>query len=172
MTAIATGAGIVELTMQHLLPAKFDGVVPRVLLLANGGQESEFVYRSQIGGPARSYWGFEQGGGIHGVLNAAPSKQYARSCCQLRAVAPVESDVYAAFLVDDPLACAFARLLLWCDPNPLPQLGDTAAAFASYLRNWRPGAYTRGTDEQRAAIQARYATNYEAALQAVNGCAA
>jgi hypothetical protein len=139
MTAIATGAGIVEKTMQHLLPAKFDGRQARVMLLAIGLQESGFTTRRQDGGPARSYWQMEQGGGIRGVLEHPASRPYARAICGLRAVAPVSSDVYAAFLSDDPLACAFARLLLWTDANQLPQVDDVDGAWAYYVRNWRPG---------------------------------
>lgn len=139
MTALQTGAGIVQLTMSHLLPGKFDGPPARVQLLATGLQESGFMTRQQNGGPARSYWQFEQAGGIHAVLTHPASKAYARAFCGLRAVAPVESDVYAAFLSDDQLACAFARLLLWTDANPLPQLGDVAGAWKYYQRNWRPG---------------------------------
>lgn len=139
MTAIATGAGIVEKTMQHLLPAKFDGRPARVMLLAIGLQESRFTTRQQQGGPARSYWQMEQGGGIRGVLEHPASRPYARAFCGLRAVAPVSSDVYAAFLSDDQLACAFARLLLWTDAAPLPPVDDASGAWAYYLRNWRPG---------------------------------
>lgn len=139
MTAIQTGAGIVQLAMSHLLPAKFDGQAARVQLLAIGMQESGFETRQQRGGPARSYWQFEQAGGIQGVLTHPASKAYARAFCGLRAVAPVASDVYAAFLSDDVLACAFARLLLWTDAAPLPRLGDPDSAWAYYLRNWRPG---------------------------------
>lgn len=159
MTALRTGAGIVELTMQHLLPAKFDGRQARVMLLAIGLQESGFATRQQNGGPARSYWQFEQGGGIRGVLTHPASKAYARAVCGLRAVAPVESDVYAAFLSDDQLACAFARLLLWTDADPLPQLGDADGAWKYYQRNWRPG---KPRPEA-------WPANYAAALDAVSG---
>ena len=34
---------------------------------------------------------------------------------------------------------AFARLLLWTDPAPLPALGAAVRAWAYYRRNWRPG---------------------------------
>lgn len=166
MPPIQTGAGIVEKTMQHLLTAKFDGRKARVMLLAIGLQESDFVHRKQIVGPARSFWGFEQAGGIHGVLTHSASSQYAKAVCQLRAVAPVESDVYAAFLSDDPLACAFSRLLLWTNPAPLPQLGNDQAAFEYYRRDWRPGAYDRGTEDQRAEVVERWRGNYAAALAA------
>lgn len=143
MPPLQTGAGIVEKAMQHLLPAKFDGVQARVQLLAIGLQESDFKHRLQQGGPARSYWQFEQGGGIQGVLSHPASKAYARAFCGLRAVAPVASDVYGAFLRDDLLACAFARLLLWTDAAPLPVLGDREGAWQYYLRNWRPGTPRR-----------------------------
>jgi hypothetical protein len=139
MSPIENGAHIVEQAMAHLLPCKFDSTAARVMLLAIGMQESGFIARQQKGGPARSFWQFEQAGGIQGVLTHPASKAYARAFCGLRAVAPVASDVYAAFLSDDQLACAFARLLLWTDAAPLPQVGDAAGAWAYYLRNWRPG---------------------------------
>jgi hypothetical protein len=167
MPPIQTGAGIVEKTMAHLLPAKFDGVQARVMLLAIGLQESDFVHRSQIGGPARSYWGFEQGGGIQGVLQNQASKPYARAVCGLRAVAPVASDVYGAFLSDDLLACAFARLLLWTDAAPLPVMGDRQGAWDYYHRNWKPGAFDRGTPEQQAKVLDRWAANYALAMHEV-----
>ncbi|MGN6383664.1 MAG: hypothetical protein ACTHMK_13760 [Dyella sp.] len=168
MPPIQTGAGIVEKTMAHLLPAKFDGQEARVQLLAIGLQESGFETRRQIGGgPGRSYWQFEQAGGVRGVLTHPATKVYARAVCGLRAVAPVESDVYAAFLSDDLLACAFARLLLWADPSPLPAIGGWQGAWEYYHRNWRPGAYDRGTEEQRAEIQQRWQENYAAAVHAM-----
>ncbi len=139
MTAIQMGCSVIESTMAHLLPAKFDGLPARVLLAAIGMQESEFSYRQQVSGPARGFWQFEQGGGVRGVLAHPVSGPYARSICGLRAVAPVESDVYAALLTDDMLACAFARLLLFTDPAPLPAIGDIQASWAYYQRNWRPG---------------------------------
>ena len=139
MTAIQTGLGIIEATLGHLLPGKFDGVVARVMLGAIGLQESEFLYHQQVGGPARSYWQFEQAGGIRGVLAFPATSQYAKAVCMLRAVAPTEGDVYAAFLKDDLLACAFARLLLFTDRDPLPDLGDIKGSWDYYQRNWRPG---------------------------------
>ncbi len=43
------------------------------------------------------------------------------------------------------LACAFARLLLFTDPRPLPALGNPQAAWDYYVRNWRPGKPHRDT---------------------------
>jgi hypothetical protein len=139
MTFVQTGCSVIESTMAHLLPAKFDGVPARVMLAAIGLQESGFATRRQNGGPARGYWQFEQGGGVRGVLSHPVTSAYAKSVCQLRAVAPVESDVYAALLSDDLLACAFARMLLFSDSAPLPALDDVSGAWSYYQRNWRPG---------------------------------
>lgn len=170
--SIQTGIGIVELTFQHLLPSKFDNPSARVQVLANGMQETRFETRRQIGGgPGRSYWQFEQAGGIRGVLTHPATKAYARAICSLRAVAPIESDVYAAFLSDDQLACAFARLLLWADPSQLPQLGDEQGAWSLYRRTWRPGAFDRGDVAQQAEVLARWHGSYSAALAAARGAA-
>ena len=54
-----------------LLPPAMDTPDARVLLLAIGLQESKFSHRLQIGGPARGYWQFEQGGGVRGVRLSA-----------------------------------------------------------------------------------------------------
>lgn len=160
-------AQVIAPTFQHLLPGKFDSKPARVQLLAIMMQESGLRVRQQIGGPARGLPQFEQGGGIHGVLTHPASSIWAKAVCLHRAVAPTESDVYAAFLSDDLLACAFARLLLWTDANPLPSLGDVTGSEAYYHRNWRPGAWARGDAAQRAALTARWASNYAASLETV-----
>lgn len=160
-------AQVIVPTFQHLLPGKFDSQLARVQVLAIALQESGLRTRRQDGGPARSLWQFEQGGGIRGVLEHPSSRQYARAVCGLQAVAPVTSDVFAAFLSDDLLACAFARLLLWTDAAPLPALGNDQVAFEYYRRNWRPGAFDRGTEAQRAELVAKWKVNYATALDAV-----
>lgn len=122
-----------------LLPAAMDRPEARVMLLAIGLQESRFIYRRQISGPARGLWQFEQGGGIKGVLNHETTQTKARALCAAREVAAVPAAVYGRLEHDDVLAAGFARLLLFSDPRPLPQLGKSAEAWAYYLRNWRPG---------------------------------
>lgn len=122
-----------------LLPAKMDTPAARVMLLAIGLQESRFVHRRQIGGPARGFWQFEQGGGVRGVLTHPASAALARQVCEVRGVAPTTAAVYAQLENDDVLGAAFARLLLWTDPKSLPAIGDADAAWALYLRTWRPG---------------------------------
>lgn len=130
---------IVAPTYARLLPGQFDSPEARAMLLAIGLQESRFEHRQQIGGPARGFWQFEQGGGVYGVLRHEASRLYVRSVCLMRAVAPTDRDLYMALGHDDMLACAIARLLLWTDADALPRIGDADGAWEYYLRVWRPG---------------------------------
>ncbi|RBL80628.1 hypothetical protein DDE05_49830 [Streptomyces cavourensis] len=122
-----------------LLPARMDSRQAHCLLLAIGLQESRFIHRRQIGGPARGFWQFEQGGGVRGVLTHPACRDVASQVCQVRGVVATAPSVHARLDQDDVLAAAFARLLLWSDPASLPRIGDAESAWALYLRTWRPG---------------------------------
>ncbi|MBQ2647932.1 MAG: hypothetical protein IJF82_11250 [Achromobacter sp.] len=127
-----------------LLPARMDTPAARVMLLAIGLQESRFVHRRQIGGPARGFWQFEKGsrasrGGVWGVCLHPASKGHLAVLCKARSVAFDPDAIYAALEYDDVLAAGVARLLLWTDPKSLPAVGDADAGWALYLRTWRPG---------------------------------
>lgn len=136
----------VSACFRKMLPSQFDSAEARVMLLAIGLQESRMVHRRQLGGgPARGLWQFERGGGVRGVMLHHSSSRYARACCLIAGVAPIVDEVHEAIEHDDVLACAMARLLLWTDPAPLPDLGDSEGAWAYYIRNWRPGKPHRHT---------------------------
>jgi hypothetical protein len=130
-----------------LLPAKLRSPEAVRMLLAIGSQESRFKYRAQIvvgrpylKGPARGFWQFEQGGGVHGVMTHPETRELARAVCAARKVDFAEPVVHAKLETDDVLAAAFARLLLYSDPRPLPALdAPEAETWAYYFRNWRPG---------------------------------
>ncbi|WP_116791414.1 hypothetical protein [Achromobacter dolens] len=127
-----------------LLPARMDTPEARVMLLAIGLQEGRFVHRRQIVGPARGFWQFEKGtrlsrGGVWGVYLHQASKDRLAALCKARSVACDPDAIYGALEYDDVLAAGVARLLLWTDPKALPPVGDTQAAWALYLRTWRPG---------------------------------
>lgn len=135
-----------------LLPPRLDTPPARVELLAIGLQESRFERRQQDGGPARGFWQFERSGGVQGVLAHAASKAMAIDACVARGLGDVGKKqgqpdwltlssqlVYDRLDKDDLLACAFARLLLVADPQPLPAVGDASRAWQCYLRTWRPG---------------------------------
>ncbi|WP_428659478.1 hypothetical protein [Reyranella sp.] len=132
---------IVEPTLKDMavspaiaIPAS-DGA--RVLVMAIAGQESRWAARRQIGGPARSYWQFERGGGVAGLFRVAPRQLGA--VCAACDVTFDAATVFEAMAWHDMLACAMARLLLWSDPAPLPAAGDKDAGWQYYLRTWRPG---------------------------------
>ena len=137
-------ADLIARTYAEVLPGKFATEAATVMLLAIGLQESRFEHRQQLGGPARGFWQFEVGG-IKGVLRHRVSKVHARAVCLLRGVEPTPEAVYAAMTRDDLLGCAFARLLLYTDPAPLPEPGQVAESWIYYLRNWRPGRPHRHT---------------------------
>lgn len=110
----------------------------RLMMLAIAGQESAWVHRRQIGGPARSFWQFEQGGGVAGVFRTCPEK--IRAVCGELQVPADTATVFEAMAWHDVLAAAMARLLLWSDAKPLPAIGDVSGGWATYQRTWRPGA--------------------------------
>lgn len=129
----------------------------RVLVMTIAGQESAWRERRQIGGPARSYWQFEHGGGVAEVFQKA--RRQLSVVCAAQDVTCDMPTVFEAMAWNDPLACAMCRLLLWPDPAPLPAVGDREGAWQYYLRNWRPGAPHRETwdgcyDQSMAAMTA------------------
>lgn len=124
----------------RLLPARCDSLEARAMLLAIGLQESAFLVRHQVGGPAHGFWGFELAG-LKGVLLHPQSAGLAREVARrLRYPSfQIASTLHIALEHNDVLAAAFARLLLWTDPAPLAGPDDAAGAWQIYLRTWRPG---------------------------------
>ncbi|MDH1057172.1 hypothetical protein [Aquipseudomonas alcaligenes] len=154
-----------------LLPAKMTSPQAELMLLGIGLQESELKYRRQHGGgPARSLWQGEQGGGmVAGLLgfHNQDVQDLARGLCAVRGVPAQQRAVWEAIEHDDVLAAGLARLLLFADPARLPKLGDVEGAWQLYLRTWRPGAFTRGTAAKRAELRQKWAKNYAQAVEVV-----
>lgn len=127
-----------------LLPARMDTPMARLMLLAIGLQESRLTNRFQVitgggKGPARGLWQFERAGGVRGVLEHSATKATAGAVCLARQLQPDAANVWAALEFDDVLAAAFARLMLFSDPKPLPAAVDVAGCWDLYARAWRPG---------------------------------
>lgn len=120
-----------------LLPAKFHSPAAVQMMAAIAYQESNYEHRRQIKGPARGFWQFERGGGVVGVMTHPSSRQEAQNICALRVVKFEAQVIYDTLEFDDVLASAFARLLLWTDPRPMPT--DEKTGWEYYIRNWRPG---------------------------------
>lgn len=123
-----------------LLPPKMDSHWARVNLAAIGFQESDgFQTRYQYNnGPARGYWQFELGGGVKGVMTHKASASLARKVCHARGIPFVRATAWAALATDDVLAAAFARLLIYTDPFPVPDNAEDAWEMYAN-RCWRPG---------------------------------
>lgn len=154
-----------------MLPAEMDSAAARIQLLTTGLQESLFLHRRQLVGkpprpigPAKSFWQGEQGGGmVHGVRVHLDTRDLAAQIYRARGVPANDGAIWNAIEHDDVLAAGLARLLLWSDPRPLPVVGDEDGAWALYLRTWRPGAYARGTPDERATLHAKWLVNYATA---------
>jgi len=127
-----------------LLPEKMNTPESRVLLLAIGMQESRFLHRKQINGPARGFFQFEEGGGVRGVLKHPSTKRIIQDVIFKLGI-PAD-ECYNCLAEDDDLAAAFARLLLYTDLKPLPALNsDPSESWNYYMRTWRPGKPHRET---------------------------
>jgi hypothetical protein len=152
-------ANIVETAINPalaMLPKNMDSPKARVMLLAIGLQESRFEHRAQIvagggKGPARGFWQFECGtrasrGGVWGVYLHNASTEQLRLLCRERDCNFDPRAIWSQIERDDVLAAGVARLLLWTDPGPLPEIGDEAGAWELYAeRCWRPGKPHRKT---------------------------
>ena len=128
-----------------LLPPKMVSAPAEAMLIAIGLQESRFEHRRQIGGPARGFWQFEQGGGVRGVMEHPATAPIILPILDRLQYEPVVPVVYSALEHNDILACIFARLLLWTVPGPLPGPSDAHGAWEYYVEGWRPGKPHRQT---------------------------
>lgn len=157
-----------------LVPESMRSGNATAMLLAIGLQESQFQERKQINGPARSFWQFELIA-VKEVMRHPRTKRYAEAvidalCYRLTFHSPTQqaSAIHLAMEDNDPLACAFARLKLWTLEMPLPGPEDLSTAFHQYLSVWRPGAFSRGTDDQRTTLRATWNHHYAEAWQRIS----
>lgn len=144
MTTIAYIHNIVIPGAMSLLPDQMHRIEARAMLLAIGLQESGFTDRRQmLGGPAKGFWQFEAGGGVHGVIMHKATATTIAQVLDILRYRPEQC--YAALADNDVLACIFARLLLWTHPQQLPGRDNSAGAWNYYLDLWRPGKPHRET---------------------------
>lgn len=123
-----------------LLPTEMDSPEASALLLAIGLQESRFIYRKQIDGPARGFWQFEVGG-VQAVMTNSIIKPRLLPVLEALEYDIGESPTYMQVRLEDNdvLAAVFARLLLWSSPQHLPKQGEGEHAWDMYRSTWRPG---------------------------------
>lgn len=141
-TTLMPGLQWLQQTVGPVPPASREA---RLLMLAIAGQESAWTDRVQGGnGPAHGFWQFERLGGVVGVLSSKATAQFAYDVCVASGISDGDShsvQVWGrmATAAGDNIACAFARLLLWTSPAPLPAYGNEAAGWTYYEHLWRPG---------------------------------
>lgn len=128
----------------RLLPSAMNTPPARAQLLAIGLQESRFLHRRQINGPARGFWQFEWNG-VNAVLRHDHVGQMAGAVCDRLVQVPAVQAVHDAIEYHDVLAAAFARLLLRASPKPLGARDEPEKAWELYIDAWRPGRPHRHT---------------------------
>lgn len=128
-----------------MLPASMDSLEARAELYAIARQESRLEHRRQIGGPARGFWQFEQGGGVRGVVEHAATRPLLLPVLERLRYEPVVPTLYAVIEHNDILAAVFARLLLYTVPQRLPGPDDAEEGWRQYIWAWRPGKPHRHT---------------------------
>ena len=128
-----------------LLPKQMSSPAAIVMLLTIGMQESRFIYRRQVGGPARGFYQFEQMGGVAGVLQHYQTGMIIKGVLDRLQYDRSVSTSYLAIEHNDVLATAFARLLLWTLPDDLPQKDEYDKSWNQYIEAWRPGRPHRQT---------------------------
>lgn len=136
----------IQYVHEHVLPAVFallptplDTPEAQAMLLAIGIQESGFIHRRQVGGPAHGWWQFEKGGGVAGVLSHGRTRPLLEPVLRVLRYDATETACYDALTHNDVLAGVFARLLLRTVPQPLPLRTEPDKGWQQYLSGWRPG---------------------------------
>lgn len=145
---------MIEQIQDYILPAAYSMLPPKMEsdaatahLLAIGLHESQFKFRAQVLdngalGKARGFWQFEASGGIVGVLQHPATRMHIYAVLDALCYGNIQDKVVSCWNIvehHDTLAAAFARLLLWTVPDPLPGPLDVEMAYQQYLDAWRPG---------------------------------
>lgn len=134
----------------QMMPKPMDSIRARALMVAIALQESRLAHRWQVlndggKGPARGLWQFEVGskasrGGVWGVYLHHATHELLRQLCRDRDCNFEPYAIWSQIEHDDMLAAGVARLLIYTDAFPLPDVDDEAGAWELYaLRCWRPG---------------------------------
>lgn len=126
------------------LPSEMDSPEARLLVLATGAQETQYLTRQQDDGPARGLFQM-QINDIRDLMNNQMSGNHVWTLCGVLGVTYGSNAMFDALLTDDLFAAAMCRLNYWCIPRPLPAIGDVVGCYAYYELAQRPGkpSYSR-----------------------------
>ena len=145
------------------LPSEMDTPEARLIVLATGGVETQFRTREQDGHPAGGANGLfqMQYNCVLDVMHNKASGNLVWNLCGVLGVTYGSNAIFDALLTNDELAACMTRLAYWCDPRPLPQVGDMMGAWDTYERVQRPGKPSHS----------RWKQCYPQALTALQGAA-
>ena len=101
-------------------------------------------------------------------LTHSATKAPLQAACQKLGVPFDRNTIWLSLEHNDDLAVVCARLLLYSDPKPLPDVNDVEGMWQYYLRNWRPGAYDRGSPAYRQELRKKWATHHAQAVKEVS----
>ena len=122
-----------------LLPSKMDTPEARALVLAICAEESALKHRRQIRGPALGIAQFERIAVTDALQHPMKRPHLLSALAEQIYTGISDIDLHSIIEHNDTLALVLARLNLWPDPRPLPTESQADAAYAYYLRVWRPG---------------------------------
>lgn len=163
--------------LEHILPTAYAFLPPQfntreacAQLLAIAFQESGCEHRHQVGGPARSWWGFERGAaakrsGLAGLLLHRRGGPVLRQVLVGLEYSPTTDVCFEAIEHNDVLAAGAARALLLTVPGQLPGPDDPDEGWRQYLAGWNPGAARDFRAEQ---TRARWLPNFTEAWRLVD----
>lgn len=136
-------ADVIVPAFEHL-PSEMDSPEARLIVLATGVQETQYQTRQQVDGPARGLFQ-AQYNFILDLMHNPASGNHVWNLCGVMGITYGSHAMFDALLRDDPFAACMCRLGFWCDPRPLPDVGDVLGAWGAYERVQRPGkpSYTR-----------------------------
>src|SRR3954447_12570847 len=139
MTPIQVLTQVIHPTLEWMGPP-FDSAPAALFLLTVQQQEDKLCTRCQAqNGPARGLWQFEPTGTYDVLINSFTAHHAEQVLNKLDVTARSPLHICNSFQFNDRLACAFARLLLWSHPKPLPPWGQMGEAWSQYVQLWRPG---------------------------------
>lgn len=116
------------------------GTPIEVLLLATALYESGGLTRVQVNGPARGLPQLQLNY-IQDIASNRASEQWLVRFCQSVGAPAEPRKIYGRLTSNDVLAFGVDRLGFWCDPNPLPEVGDADAAGVYYDAVHQPGSW-------------------------------
>lgn len=118
---------------------RLDSQEARLQMMATAGYESNWTFKAQLGSPiALGYW-MNQENAVSLLLNNPTSADILRLVASRLGLMADAATLHQASKDNELVGYTIARLLAFCDPHPLPPIGDEEACWQAYLRAQNPG---------------------------------